>query len=588
MVFKNVFQKVFSVATAGILLFSTASITAFAEDAPAVTDPVTINSTTPPAEQVVVVESITVDQGQTAISVNDPNGSVTVNDDVTSSGYAFEYEDAFNNKYTKAYDAVVANSGKVAIGGDVNANGDEQAGVTAMGDATITVNGKIAAGDHGISATENASVTAGSVNAAGNAIQAFDGGNVQVNGDVYSTGKKSYNSEWDREKWVPKEEVTSGTAISSDGTGNIVIDGDVQGFSEGVNLHRGIEDQGKASGSLVITGKLSVASENGAAIGIGNSYGDTNQTETYATVDDVLASIPAIYVYEIDKPYIWVNRTPEDGSATSSEIQTKVITSINYIIKQDTALNAVITNPDDNTSNVGSITVNGTDYSTVNIGKAFKVAATLDEGYTLSGGDNVSVSDNGDGTFTLMLRSTKGGINIKAVLRPAPAPTPSGDSNNSSNGSGETYEVVVEEITPANEDPSKAPAGAIVISNNTGTADASPATAAISGDKPARTVSYSISNISPIQYKTSIIENVSAAPAGGALNIETDRVACFDSKMMEAIAARSDIDVNVVFTYGGKKLKVTIPAGYDVRSLLDANGYCGFLRLMAILGASEL
>ena len=58
--------------------------------------------------------------------------------------------------------------------------------------------------------------------------------------------------------------------------------------------------------------------------------------------------------------------------------------------------------------------------------------------------------------------------------------------------------------------------------------------------------------------------------------------------MIEAFASRPDIDVNVVFTYNGKRLKVVITAGYDVRSLLDSNGYCGFLRLMSILGSTEI
>jgi hypothetical protein len=97
-----------------------------------------------------------------------------------------------------------------------------------------------------------------------------------------------------------------------------------------------------------------------------------------------------------------------------------------------------------------------------------------------------------------------------------------------------------------------------------------------------------MANITPIQYKNAIIQNINTAPTNGALNIETDRIACLDSAMIEALALRSDIDVNVVFTYGGKRLKVTIPAGYNVRSLLDNFGYCGFLRLMSILGSTEL
>ena len=58
--------------------------------------------------------------------------------------------------------------------------------------------------------------------------------------------------------------------------------------------------------------------------------------------------------------------------------------------------------------------------------------------------------------------------------------------------------------------------------------------------------------------------------------------------MIETFATRKDIDINVVFTHNGKKMKVTIPAGYDMNSLLDENGYCGFLRLLSILGGTEL
>ena len=58
--------------------------------------------------------------------------------------------------------------------------------------------------------------------------------------------------------------------------------------------------------------------------------------------------------------------------------------------------------------------------------------------------------------------------------------------------------------------------------------------------------------------------------------------------MIAALSARPDIDINIVFNYGGKQMKVTIPAGYDLNSLLDEFGYCGFLRLMSILGATEL
>lgn len=54
--------------------------------------------------------------------------------------------------------------------------------------------------------------------------------------------------------------------------------------------------------------------------------------------------------------------------------------------------------------------------------------------------------------------------------------------------------------------------------------------------------------------------------------------------MLEAFAKKGNVDMEVLFPLGGKKLSVMIPAGYDINKLLDNKGYCGFLRLLAILG----
>lgn len=94
--------------------------------------------------------------------------------------------------------------------------------------------------------------------------------------------------------------------------------------------------------------------------------------------------------------------------------------------------------------------------------------------------------------------------------------------------------------------------------------------------------------MNPVQYKEAVIHNMTNTPAGGAFNLVTDQPSLIDHKMVEVLSTRSDIDVNIVFGYGGKTYKVVIPAGYDVKSILDKNGYCGFLRLLAILGGTEL
>ena len=57
--------------------------------------------------------------------------------------------------------------------------------------------------------------------------------------------------------------------------------------------------------------------------------------------------------------------------------------------------------------------------------------------------------------------------------------------------------------------------------------------------------------------------------------------------VMDALAARPDVTLTVDFLsegFKGTPMTVTIPAGYDDTSLLDANGYAGFLYLSGIFG----
>ena len=52
--------------------------------------------------------------------------------------------------------------------------------------------------------------------------------------------------------------------------------------------------------------------------------------------------------------------------------------------------------------------------------------------------------------------------------------------------------------------------------------------------------------------------------------------------MMEALAARADLTLEVTFPVNHEKTTVVVPAGYDHMSLLDENGYCGFLYLASV------
>lgn len=578
------------------------SLTAFAEDAAAedVTTPIIITSDS--EEKEVVVESVTVDTGNSAITVSTSEGSVTVNKDVNTSGSngttTKTYTDG-EKTYNISSPSINVSAGNVEVGGKVNANGDDQTGITAGSYGTndkaeVTVDGKVSANGTGINARgENTTVEVGSVNAGNDAVNAYDGSTVNVNGDAISTGAAGTISsgEYNKETKQYEKETESfyGAGIHTDGSSNIFVDGNVIGIntaSVGIYQSKEEHDKNEEQGKIIITGTISNSNDNSSRISF--SYSSTRDNEgneikpTYKDVDDVLKSIPELTIYEMDKGYISVNRPlAEDANVTYSDVYRAVVKTINYIIKQDTEsqekYGLKLTEDNENVKTISD--PNDKIYDTVNISEAFKVAANVPEGYEVTAGENVKVTNNGDGTFTLVLNNVKGGINVKvtAIVK----------TTENTDGS-QSYEVVVENVTPSYADPAQAPAGAIVVSNTVSAADTPSQIAAISGTKPARTVSYNMSSITPIQYKESIISNVAAAPQGGAMNIETDRVACLDSKMIAAIASRPDIDINVVFTYGGKKLKVTIPAGYDVNSLLDEYGYCGFLRLMSILGSTEL
>jgi hypothetical protein len=88
--------------------------------------------------------------------------------------------------------------------------------------------------------------------------------------------------------------------------------------------------------------------------------------------------------------------------------------------------------------------------------------------------------------------------------------------------------------------------------------------------------------------KAAILRDINNTPSGGVLRIKADRIACFDREMLEAFTERGDIDIELTFPYNGKTIRVFIPRGTDIEKLLDEKGYCGYLRLIAILGFEEL
>jgi hypothetical protein len=488
--------------------------------------------------------------------------------------------------------------------------GGADAGVYVEDGATVTVKGTITAGENGAVVKGDSTLNVGG-DVVSNGKEITRSGTEYVNGEGASFTKKTEIVNGKEQEYYIVDEGSTGkpavwnefssNGIDTDGNGTIVVEGDVTGKKNGILIDN--DRDGKA-GSIVVLGTIK-GEEYGIQIEDSLSmykyYEDLdvnyNEEGNKKVAEELIKEIPQITVYAVEgaKPisdgtrgtrYVeGIGEIPRvvEFYEGFKNVYDSVVSAINYIIKQDDKSNADYSITVD--KNTSKQEINGKEYFTTKINQAFSVAAKLPEGYTISGGENVTVVDNGNGTYSLTLTNDKGGINLKAVLRPVST------GDNSSSG-GNDYEVVVEEVTQAA--PTPAQPGALVITSTSGQANAASnpeqaaIVAAISGDKPAQTISFSVGKVTPQQYKEAVINNVASVPANGALNLVTDKPSVIDYKMVEALSARSDVDVNVVFNYGGKRYKVVIPAGYDMKSLLDKNGYCGFLRLLAVLGGETI
>ncbi|MCR4990860.1 MAG: hypothetical protein K6A38_08365 [Lachnospiraceae bacterium] len=82
-------------------------------------------------------------------------------------------------------------------------------------------------------------------------------------------------------------------------------------------------------------------------------------------------------------------------------------------------------------------------------------------------------------------------------------------------------------------------------------------------------------------------DKVLKAGYGAIVNIETSHWNSLGRTIKEAMIKRSDVSVKFSFLsegHKGTRLNLTIPAGYDINSLYDENGFCGLCNAGTILG----
>lgn len=90
-------------------------------------------------------------------------------------------------------------------------------------------------------------------------------------------------------------------------------------------------------------------------------------------------------------------------------------------------------------------------------------------------------------------------------------------------------------------------------------------------------------------FNKNTAEKIKNAQQGATIKIETSKWISFHKMVMQALADRPDVSLEVSFLdgeYKGNRVSFTIPAGTDTLSLLDDNGFAGFLYLAGKFGTT--
>ncbi len=601
--YKNKSLKVISAVVSFAMVVSMTSVTSLAND-DQIQLPVIADGTEVKGPERVEVTGDVNYEGTAACAVGAVNGG-----EVSVSG-SVNHQEIYDQTQT-SYAVVAINNGsgdankqggKVTVGNDVisnaggiraddgsvvNITGDVEAwktGIEALDGSKVTVGGKVFGVDQGVNASgKGTAVTvAGDVTSGAVGVWSDDEATVTVGGNIC-----------DNKKGIPEGSdsriIRNGVVVGNDATA--IVNGNITTRESGVVIYEG-------SGTAIVNGDVTadyigvgmdMSYRNGdyyvvvdgtvKATGKDNDYGyalyfyppelnpensddsedseeqDDSDDESEADTDDN-AGETVIVVYKLeakDKDHI----VGIGGESLSNEEKAEqigyILNAINYIIK---------VHDGDKAGEVEANTHPGlTDQKTIKSSESATV--TVKDGYYLKGSEAAVITRNEDGTYTVRLKEgCFGGLDLYILKKTIEDAT------------GETVNVETEgEADPQSIVVTDGSMAAPVV-----TEDAADAVT------PARVVSLNLTEITPAQMKDAIIENIAATPDDGVLRIETDRVSCLDTAMLQAFAEKGNIDIELIFTYNGQKIRVFIPRGTDISSLLDKDGYCGYLNLAKVLG----
>lgn len=465
-------------------------------------------------------------KGSESIGIYADNyAKVTVENDVKASEGTTSIPD--ESGYVRPVIGVSASgNANVTVKGNVEVNGTGAEGITVSTTGEITVGGDIiASGDKYVweGKGEEREVT-GII---------AEGGVIKVTGDVTSTGTGIIiirrTSDMINSDVAVKGDVKGSSGIVMNDNSRVTVGGTVTA-TDGTGLTILLADE-ESIGDVTL-GTLNVEKDGETGILL-----DVKGMEYIQTIDDIMNAIPKINIFEINvkdnASYLWVDDGKQDDAISGTDISkeeamnTILQQKVNYLLRTENTSNATISLDQDRALENTTIT--------------FHVKAA--DGYQVKGvsAGKADVIDNGDGSYSVIV-PRGGGVNIsaivEAIIRDQQQNSGSSESSESSESSTSDIEVV------------SAP--------------------------------------TPTQYESEqkqvqqMIQNIAQ---GGNCVIKSAGLISFNRATFEALAARPDVSVDVIYKWKGIKYKTTIPAGYPVLDLLNEDGYCGCLYLNAIFGS---
>ena len=484
---------------------------------------------------------------------------------------------------------VIAESGSKATAGNVKVSGEYTTGASAYGDSTVHVKGNVTADGNGMTGVsvhdgdKSSLIVDGDVTATGvNSVGIYgETGTIKIGGDV--SGREAVITKGKADVTVGGS--VSGTLVGVAARGNaaVSVKGDagtktgagmfaqenatvtVDGNVTGGTFYGAPEDCkdvypaiiAGTGATVIVKGTVSTAEGNGVAVSINcRDIGSQKGTliiekakaggeasaiyvDTFPGVSQeyILNSLPDIVVGELaakNEDFIWnsydndlYQNDPENE--TIGELNEKIYAAIRYMIRW-------------NNSEGGSFSVDGTskygEYDVAQENQELGITIQIAEGYELESisGGKAQVLQRPDGTWSVIV-PRGGGVNLSAVLK----------------------RIIKEEMKNS------------AVSNP-----------GASGSEEQTTVQI---NSGYVEFQKAVRSQIKNAAPGAVLEVDGKNWMSFDRSTMEELSKRKDLTVVVRFRYLGKRWRVVVPAGYAVQTLLNQEGYTGFLYLSAVFGA---